>query len=265
MFRFNTALFTVSREISHEAQESFYQQNTIRVISLNDPYTSRQGIRYLELVGAVAQRMILWNTPPTVHGHAYNDLVNLKTATLAMDYCYDRPEVLQRSMKIPHPDDTAEGGPSFEVSGHFVQLGVRRVGAPALKHQWFLKRFRLVDAVRHARAHHDYEMELRGLAYNVQMAERGTSQWVNARLSWWLGRLEFMRDRLAGKQGLRDADEDMVDDTILPQQRREIEDMLKKIPQEVRLLDLTAEEHGEEALATADTLLGAIRLHPQAS
>lgn len=263
MFRFNTALFTVSREISQEAQEAFYLQNTVRVKSLNDPYTSRRGIRYLELVGAVAQRIIMWNVPTTIHGHDYDSLVELRTATLAVDYCYDQPVVQRRPVQTPHPSDTEEGGPSLEVFGHFVDLGVRRVGAPAVKPQWFMKRFRLVDAVRHARSHHDYGTELVQLAYNAIMPERGTSHGINARFSWWLGRLEFMRDRLAGKQNLQDADEELANGSILPEQRLEIEGLLRKIPQGPRLLDLTAHEHGEEALAAADVLVGAINLHPQ--
>lgn len=238
--------------------------------SLNDQYLTRDKIRYVEFAGDVAQRMFMWSTPNTNAGlNAAGKLPKLRTATTAVDCAYDLPQYYRRYTGPSFPATEAKRKRVAQFS-RWLDYGVWELLLK--KHipgRHILKRYRLVDVVRYARAQdaearaQGAEPSLRNVYDHYLQAGEKTVVRVNTLFAFWVAALEAMRSKLDGKT----LDED--DQKVLEQSldmtthiRSQIKSFLKEMPKDVRLLDLKAGEHEPKLLEQADMIMGAIDLQP---
>lgn len=251
-----------------EAEEVFYEINTMRVKSLNDPYQDRPLTRHLEITGDLVRRMTLW--PGTICSNAgtagFTGLKKLKALTMSIDHYGEglptrtsRPASKDKARKpvIPGNDFRVVDYGHIEVEKDY-KSDVRV----------FIKRFRMMKAVEAARSLERstslidlFTRVARGVGRMKEKAEEVAQDLFLLRLAC----IEAWRTTRDGPS-LHDLEQGIVDRYILevtPADEKDMLDrLLKMIPSDTRVVDLTSEEHGDDVMRLADGVVSPLLVPP---
>lgn len=262
--RFSTALFRTCHAVFAEAEEVFYKINTMRVKSLNDSYESRVLLRNLEITGDVARRLTLWpgsgwsNTSPS----RLRELPHLKTLCLSMDH-YDE-EMPPLPPRAPAPTSGKEATKSSPAGRELrvLDYGVFEISKEFESDlECFMKRFRFIDAVAYARSLSRSttlkDLETR-YAARIDQRKSHFVEWSQSLFALRLACVEAWRTTNA-LPDLDDSDQVLVDvfflDATPPRLKDMLDGLIKRIPPETRLLDVSFEAHGHEIMEMASNVV----------
>ena len=236
----------------------------MRVKSLNDPYESRGLLRNLEITGDLVRRLTLWpgsvwtNTTPCEPGQ----LPHLKTMTLSMDH-YDEelPPLPPRAPKSPSGEKAMAPVPAASKLRVLDYGIVEMLRESESDLRCFLKRFRLINAVAFARSL-SRSTTLKDLEsrYIARMDQRKSHfrEWSEDLFALRLACIETWRT-MDDDAELDQAHQILVDafftDATPPQLKDMVSSLIKRIPSETRLLDVSVEAHGYEIMEAASNVV----------
>lgn len=233
----------------------------MRVKSLNDPYQDRLLTQHLEITGDLVRRMALWSG--TICSNAgpngSSRLTNLKSLTMSLDNYDDdlppRAPTVNPSGKATKP---VVSGPELRVVdyGHIEVLK-----KPKSSLRFFIKRFRMIKAVGLARSLERstslidlFARVARGAIHLKERPEEVAQDLFLLRLAcievWRITKDQSPLDEL--EQGI--VDHYFLE--VTPANEKDMLDsLLKKIPSDTRLVDLTSDGCGNEVMRLAEAVV----------